>query len=110
MSNIDKLKDYFNDLEETKRLKELENYINNNEKIKKAFEALLEKQKQLINAKEFKQEKQAKIYEDEYNKLKEELYDMPFVEEYIELVEILNSKLEIVTSELENKLDRIINE
>ncbi len=110
MSNIDKLKDYFNDLEETKRLKELENYINNNEKIKKAFEALLEKQKQLINAKEFKQEKQAKIYEDEYNKLKEELYDMPFVEEYIELVEILNSKLEIVTSELENKLDKIINE
>jgi cell fate (sporulation/competence/biofilm development) regulator YmcA (YheA/YmcA/DUF963 family) len=110
LSNIDKLKDYFNDLEETKRLKELENYINNNEKIKKAFEALLEKQKQLINAKEFKQEKQAKIYEDEYNKLKEELYDMPFVEEYIELVEILNSKLEIVTSELENKLDKIINE
>ncbi len=110
MSNIDKLKDYFNDLEETKRLKELENYINNNEKIKKAFEALLEKQKQLINAKEFKQEKQAKIYEDEYNKLKEELYDMPFVEEYIELVEILNSKLEIVTSELENKLDKLINE
>ena len=110
MSNIDKLKDYFNDLEETKRLKELENYINNNEKIKKAFEALLEKQKQLINAKEFKQEKQAKIYEDEYNKLKEELYDMPFVEEYIELVEILNSKLEIVTSELENKLDKVINE
>ena len=110
MSNIDKLKDYFKDLEETKRLKELENYINNNEKIKKAFEALLEKQKQLINAKEFKQEKQAKIYEDEYNKLKEELYDMPFVEEYIELVEILNSKLEIVTSELENKLDKVINE
>ena len=110
MSNIDKLKDYFNDLEENKRLKELENYINNNEKIKKAFEALLEKQKQLINAKEFKQEKQAKIYEDEYNKLKEEFYDMPFVEEYIELVEILNSKLEIVTSELENKLDKVINE
>ena len=110
MSNIDELKQYFNDLEETKRLKNLENYINNNEKIKKVFDSLLEKQKQLINAKEFNQIKQAEIYELEYNKIKEELLDMPFVEEYIELVEIINDKLDLLVSELENKLDKIINE
>ena len=71
---------------------------------------MLEKQKQLVNAKEFNQKEQAKIYEEEYNKLKQELLDMPFVEEFLELVDILNSKLNIISSELEDKLDKIIND
>lgn len=110
MNNIDELKNYINNLEETKRYKELEKYIDNNEKIKLKFDELKEKQKQLVNAKEFNQLNQAKIYEDEYNKIKEELFNMPFVEEYIELVEIINEKLDLIANEIENKLDKIIND
>jgi len=110
LSNIDKLQNYFSNLDETKRFKELENYIKNNKKIKKLYDDMLEKQKQLVNAKEFNQEEQAKIYEEEYNKLQQELLDMPFVEEFLELVDILNSKLNIISSELEDKLDKIIND
>ncbi len=110
MNNIDELKNYINNLEETKRYKELEKYIDNNEKIKLKFAELKEKQKQLVNAKEFNQLKQAKIYEDEYNKIKEELFNMPFVEEYVELVEIINEKLDLIANEIENKLDKIIND
>ena len=109
MSNIDELKEYFNDLEEVKRFKELESYILNNDKIKKAFEALKEKQKQYVNAKEFNQLNQAKIYEEEMNELKKELLDMPFVEEYLELIDIINEKFNELTDSLENKLDKIIN-
>ncbi len=109
MNNIDELKNYFLSLEEVKRFKELENYILNNKKIKDSFESLKEKQKQLVNAKEFNQKVQYKIYEEEYLKQKEELLDMPFVEEYLELVDIINSKLEELSFELENKLNKIIN-
>ena len=110
MSNIDKLQNYFSNLDETKRFKELENYIKNNKKIKKLYDDMLEKQKQLVNAKEFNQEEQAKIYEEENNKLQQELLDMPFVEEFLELVDILNSKLNIISSELEDKLEKVIND
>ena len=110
MSNIDKLQNYFSNLDETKRFKELENYIKNNKKIKKLYDDMLEKQKQLVNAKEFNQKEQAKIYEEEYNKLQQELLDMPFVEEFLELVDILNSKLNIISSELEDKLEKVIND
>ena len=110
LSNIDKLQNYFSNLDETKRFKELENYIKNNKKIKKLYDDMLEKQKQLVNAKEFNQKEQAKIYEEEYNKLQQELLDMPFVEEFLELVDILNSKLNIISSELEDKLEKVIND
>ncbi len=110
MSNIDKLQNYISNLDETKRFKELENYIKNNKKIKKLYDDMLLKQKQLVNAKEFNQKEQAKIYEEEYNKLQQELLDMPFVEEFLELVDILNSKLNIISSELEDKLEKIIND
>jgi len=110
LSNIDELKNYFNNLEEVKRFKELEKYILNNEKIKKAFEALKEKQKQYVNAKEFNQINQAKIYKEEMDNLKKELIEMPFVEEYLELVDIINEKLDTLTNELEIKLDKIIND
>ena len=109
MSNINELKDYISNLEETKRFKELEKYINNNEKIKKLYDEMILKQKQLVNAKEFGQEEQARIYEEEYNKLKQELLDLPFVEEFLELVDIINSKLDIISSELEEKLEKVIN-
>jgi cell fate (sporulation/competence/biofilm development) regulator YmcA (YheA/YmcA/DUF963 family) len=110
LSNIDKLQNYISNLDETKRFKELENYIKNNKKIKKLYDDMLLKQKQLVNAKEFNQKEQAKIYEEEYNKLQQELLDMPFVEEFLELVDILNSKLNIISSELEDKLEKIIND
>lgn len=110
MSNIDELKDYFNNLEEVKRFKELEKYINNNKNLKALIDSYHQKQKQYVNALEFKQENQAKIYEDELAKLKNEILDIPFVDEYLELIDIINQKLEIVSSELNYKLDKIIND
>ncbi len=110
MSNIDKLKDYFNNSEEVKRFKELEKYIENNENLKNKIDSYHLKQKQYVNAKEFNQENQAKIYEDELAKMKEEILDIPFVDEYLELVDIINQKLELISDELTYKLDKIIND
>ena len=73
MSNIQELKNYFNELPEVKRIHELENYIDNNINIKNKFKKLKSLQKKLVNSKEFNQINQYKVYEEEYNKLKKEL-------------------------------------
>ena len=109
MNRIEELKNYFTNLDEVKRLKELEPYIKNNKEINDKFNLLLEKQKQIVNAREFKQINQLKIYEEEYKKIKEDLYNLPFVEEYLELVELINNKLEELKFYLEKKLDEAIN-
>ena len=109
MSNrIDEIKNELLGMPEVIRFKELEGYINKNERINTLFSQVKEKQKQMINAKEFNQHNQYNIYNKEYNDLLNELYDLPFVEEYLELVDIINQKLGslsfLIEKELESKM------
>ena len=109
MSNrIDEIKNELLGKPEVIRFKELEGYINKNERINTLFSQVKEKQKQMINAKEFNQHNQYNIYNKEYNDLLNELYNLPFVEEYLELVDIINQKLGslsfLIEKELENKM------
>lgn len=106
---MNKLKEYFNSLPEVTRIKELENYIDSNKRIQDTFTLLKNKQKQMINAKEFNQIKQYNEYSIEYEEMKKTLLDLPFVEEYIELLEIINEKLIDLTAIIENKLNKIMN-
>lgn len=110
MSNrITEIKKEFLLLPEVIRIQELEKYIDNNTSINNKLNELKEKQKQMVNAKEYNQLNQYKIYLDEYNNLKSELLDLPFVEEYLELLEIVNEKLTGLTNEIEYKLNKAIN-
>lgn len=109
MSNrIDEIKNELLGMPEVIRFKELEGYINKNERINTLFSQVKEKQKQMINAKEFNQHNQYNIYNKEYNDLLNELYNLPFVEEYLELVDIINQKLGslsfLIEKEIENKM------
>lgn len=110
MSNrITEIKKEFLSLPEVIRIQELEKYIDNNASINNKLNELKEKQKQMVNAKEYNQLNQYKIYLDEYNNLKSELLDLPFVEEYLELLEIVNEMLTGLTNEIEYKLNKSIN-
>ena len=109
MSNrIDEIKNELLGMPEVIRFKELEGYMNKNERINTLFSQVKEKQKQMINAKEFNQHNQYNIYNKEYNDLLNELYNLPFVEEYLELVDIINQKLGslsfLIEKELESKM------
>ena len=109
MKTKDKIIDYFNNLEEVKRIKELEPYIKNNKEINDKFIELKDIQKKMINAKEFNQ---INIYHElkkEYDKKKNELFDLPFVEEYLELVDIVNNMLNDLSNEINYLIDKEIN-
>ena len=109
MNSKDKLIEYFNNLEEVKRIKELEGYIDNNKDIKNKFNELKDLQKKLINAKEYNQINQYNVYLKEYNNLKNELLDLPFVEEYLELLDYVNNMLNYLTKSIEMDIDKKIN-
>ena len=96
-------------LPEVKRIKELEAFIDNNDDIKALFDKLKAVQKQMVCAREFNQPKQFQIYKSEYDTIYNELLDKPFVEEYLELLEIVDNKLSLFTFSVENEINKIIN-
>lgn len=110
MNNISDLEEYFKSLPEVKRIHELEPYIDQSKKIQEAFQEVKNIQKKLVSSKEFNQKKQYQIYLEEYEKAKERLMDLPFVEEYLELIDIVGQKLKDLTSIIESELYKKINE
>lgn len=106
--SIEEMKQFLLELPEVKRIHELEHYIDTNEDIQITFEEMKSKQKQFVTAKEFKQVKQAQIYKEEYENIKLKLFDLPFVEEYFELLEYLNVMFKNIALEIQDKLNKII--
>lgn len=109
MNSINDIKAYFNSLPEVKRIKELEGYIDNNKEINDCFNNIKEIQKKLINSKEFNQMNQYAILKKQYEAEKSKLFELPFVEEYFELLEYVNVMLNNFTNQVENKINRQIN-
>lgn len=106
---ISQAKKSFLSLPEVKRIQELEHYIDGNSEIQTAFRELKNKQKQMVSAKEFHQTKQYEVYAAEYEALKANLLDMPFVEEYLELLEIVDAMLQAFALEVEQGINRAVN-
>lgn len=109
VSRIKEVKVEFLATPEVKRIKELEAFIDNNDDINSLFIRLKEIQKQMVHAREYNQPNQYNIYKDEYNSVYNELLDMPFMEEYLELLEIVDGRLSSFTYTVEKEINKIIN-
>ena len=109
MNSKDLIINYFNDLPEVKRIKELEPYIKNNEDINNKFKELKNIQKKMVASREYNILKQYQEYKKEYEKIKEELFNLPFVEEYLELVDYVNNLLKSMADEINYLIDKEIN-
>ena len=109
MNSLDAIKAYFMDLPEVKRIKELEPYIDNNKEIKAKFKELKEIQKQMVNSKEYNQFNQLKALKVDYELKRKELLNLPFVEEYLELLDIVDNMLVTLADGIENNINKKIN-
>lgn len=107
---ISGVKSYFLSLPEIKRIKELEHYIDTNPAIQNTFSFIKAKQKQMVHAREFHQDRQYKIYLEEYTALKKKLMDLPFVEEYFELLEEVNLLLQNFSVGVEEEIQILLNQ
>ncbi|MGM9970976.1 MAG: YlbF family regulator [Anaeroplasmataceae bacterium] len=89
--NIDEIKDNLiksiNDLPNIKRLHELEGIIDSNPLIQEKFNRLKEIQKKKVNSDYYNKVNASKEYNKELLEIKKELADIPFLGEYIDLLE-----------------------
>ncbi len=108
MNSTDDIITYLNSLPEVIRLKELEKYIDNNPKINSKINELKDIQKKMVTSKEFNQLNQYKEYKNQYDSLLNEINDLPFVEEYLELLEIVDNILKDLTDNIEYKIENIM--
>lgn len=97
---------YFKDTPEVQRIKELEPYIDNNKKINELFSLLKDKQKELVRAQNGNDICDLKKIKQEYNDIKQKLLDLPFLEEYLELVDYEHNILQQLASEIEIELQK----
>ena len=108
MNSKEEIINYFNSLPEVKRIHELEPFIDKNEAIKNQFLELKKKQRLMVLKKEKHLDYKKEL--EDYNLTKEALLDMPFVEEYLELVEYIHNLLKDLTSGIEDRINRLLNE
>lgn len=79
------------------RYKELNKLINNNKTIKEKYNKLIELQKKMLKYKD-------KTIETEYENLKMEILEIPFMEEYFDLVNEIEAFLQEVKNIIELEL------
>ena len=78
--------------------------------LKEKIDALKNKQKQMINAKEFNQWNQYAIYKKEYDNIYKDILEYPFMEEYLDLLNEANEILGNISYIIENKINKCLNE
>lgn len=110
MSSLDKLKKALQEDPAIKRIQELEDFIDKNEKLRDLFSSFKEVQKKMVNAKSYHQPRQYEVYKKEYNTIYQSILDFPFMEEYLELLEEAYFKLKGITELIENKINSKIQE
>lgn len=110
VSFVNSIINAFEELPLIKRLHSLEEKIDNNFVLNEKIDLLKNKQKQMINAKEFNQWNQYAIYKKEYDNIYNDILEYPFVEEYLELLKEANEILGNISYIIENKINKTLNE
>lgn len=87
-----------------KRFKQLEDTIDHNKEINETFKELLELQKQLVQGEESKDSRTESIRQDYQNKY-DELTSFYVLNEYLDLLELINNDLQLITSIIENEIN-----
>lgn len=106
---MNNLKEFFANTPEFKRLKELHCYFNNNANLKEKLDAFLAMQKKITRAKIDSNFQLLKELENEYKKMENSIIDIPFVEEYFELLELFRNTLNIVKDTIEKEIFNSFN-
>ena len=107
-NEINELITAINSLPNIKRLHELEKIIDNNQAILEKFDELKETQKRIVNSKHYGLFNQAKLDEERLKEIKKDMSDIPFLEEYLELLEeaylMISNISKLIEGELNNHI------
>ena len=110
MNSFDKLIETLNNDPYIKRIKEIEEYIDNNDILKKLIKKRQEVARKLLNAKHNGDIKDYQSNQSEYDVLTQNILDFPFVEEYLDLLEDYNERLQEMVSYLGSNINKGLRE
>ncbi len=108
MNKINEIINELSNTPEAKRIKELEPLIDKNEDIKLLLDKLLSKEKELVDARYYQKDNEKELKK-EYESLKEELLNMPFMEEYLELLDYFEILLNNMSKYINDEISKEIN-
>lgn len=103
MSKLKELINLIKDDDQIKRFKELEKVIDHNRSIQSDFNTLLSLQKSMVN-KEYKKDKTYPEAKEKYEKQLEIVMKYPIVEEYLDLLEVINSDMALIKNIIEQEI------
>jgi len=107
--NLDELYKYFLSDPNFIRLKELEKYFDSNEEVLCLIKRKQDLSKNLVNSRFVGLRENAKKLKEEYDKINEEIMNIPLLEEYLDLLDYFYNLLEEISSYIENKINKSIN-
>lgn len=104
LTKLGELVSLIQDDDSVKRFKKLEEVIDRNDDINTTFKELLELQKRLVKSEQTVDLK-TKIIRKEYQEKYDELTSYYLINEYIDLLELVNNDLQLITSIIENEIN-----
>ena len=103
MRNLQELIQLISEDDKIQRFKELEKIIDHNKSIREDYDLLLQLQKVMVN-KEYKKDKNYNEAKTEYESQLEKVRDYPILEEYLDLLEEINSDLSMIKTIIEQEI------
>lgn len=114
LAEAEKLADRMVQIEEVARFKQVENRLNQNEKIKKLINNMKALQKQAVNFQAYGKTEALKKVDAQIDDLQAEIDAIPIVEEFKELQMVMNDLLQrisqTITKQVEGNMENILNE
>ena len=107
MKSLNSLKELINllkDDQEIRRFQELEKVIDQDENIKKEYHQLLNLQKDMVQ-KEFKKSNKYQEAKTKYDQAFQKILTYPIMEEYLDLLEQINSDLNLIQTIIEEEIN-----
>ncbi|HLS34733.1 MAG TPA: YlbF family regulator [Bacillota bacterium] len=92
-----KLAHMLSNIEEINRFKVIEAKINRNERLQSLIKKLKVLQKQAVNLEAYEKKKALEIVETEIKKIEDEIDEMPIVQEFKEVQDVVNDILQLVS-------------
>lgn len=102
----DELAAQISDIEEVERFKQVEERLNNNQKIKKLINQMKALQKQAVNFQAYGKTEALKKVEKEIDLIQEEIDAIPIVQEFRESQVMINDILQVVTETIKDEVTK----
>ncbi|WP_112180916.1 MULTISPECIES: RicAFT regulatory complex protein RicA family protein [Paraliobacillus] len=106
ISKADELAAQIANIEEVDRFKQVEERLNNNQKIKKLINQMKALQKQAVNFQAYGKTEALKKVEKEIDLLQEEIDEIPIVQEFRESQVMINDILQVVTETITDEVTK----